>query len=103
MATLPDNTVWIAYKNGFLERYTYNGRMTTVMALGTCLMCVCSVGDRIWVGLADGWLAVVSHDAKEMKRWLAHEEPICDIAVMGPLTFSLGTDGSIKCTYEYLR
>lgn len=103
MATLPDNTIWIAYKNGFLERYTHNGRFTTRLALGSCLTCICSVGDRLWVGLASGWLSVISHDAKELHKWLAHEEPVCDIAVMGPLTITLGTDGSIKCMHSCMN
>ncbi|GMH44412.1 hypothetical protein BSKO_12364 [Bryopsis sp. KO-2023] len=96
LASLPDNTIWVAYKNGFLERYTHSGRFTTRLKLDCVLTCATAVGNRLWVGMADGSVVVISHDAKELKKWLAHEEPVCDIVMMGPLTFTLGSDGSIK-------
>lgn len=97
MASMADNTIWVAYKNGYVERYTYSGRFTTRLSVESNITTIKCVGERLWIGQVDGSIGVISHDAKELKKWLAHEEAVCAIAPMGPLVFTLSTDGSIKC------
>ena len=96
MAPMLDRTVWVGYKKGQLEQFSFNGRFKKRCVFKCGLSCLCVVDDRMWVGLNDGSIAVMSIEFKQLKKWNAHEATVIDIAVLGHLVYSLAADGSIK-------
>eukprot|EP00210_Caulerpa_lentillifera_P003703 g3536.t1 len=96
VAAMLDRSMWVGYKNGLLERFTWNGRFRERRLFQFGLSCLCVVDDRMWIGLIDGTMVVYDIDFRELKQWSAHEATIIDITVLGPLVYSLAADGSIK-------
>lgn len=96
LSAMLDRSMWVGYKSGLLERFTWNGRFRERRFLPCGISCLCVVDDRMWIGLIDGTMLVYDIDFRELKQWSAHEATIIDLSVLGPLVYSLAADGSIK-------
>jgi hypothetical protein len=59
LAAGADNTAWVVYRRGRVERYTEAGRLLASGELGGRAMAAAGVGPRLWVGFAGGALAVL--------------------------------------------
>jgi hypothetical protein len=57
LATL-SNRVCVAYKRGRLEQYSSSGRQLWVKELGVGVRAMEAVGQRVWVGLVNGGIAI---------------------------------------------
>lgn len=59
-------------------------------------MCsVVAVGPRLWVGLADGRIHVLTENLAS-REWKAHEAGVLQLTVAGSRVYSLAADGSVR-------
>jgi len=96
LAPMLDRTIWVGYKKGQLEKFSWNGQFKNRCVFKCGLSCLCVVDDRLWIGLNDGSITVVNSEFKQLKKWSAHEATVIDITILGQLVYSLAADGSIK-------
>lgn len=76
-----DGSMWVAYRKGHLERYTFAGRLLWGRELksGVNVQALCAVGTRIWVGGADGSLTVLDAEGNTLKSFRAHATGLINI------------------------
>ena len=98
LAPMLDRTIWVGYKQGHLERFSWNGQLKDRCVFSCGLSCLCVVDDRMWAGLNDGCIVVFDQVFNKLKYWSAHETTVIDMTILGPLVYSLAADGSIKGT-----
>ncbi|KXZ53097.1 hypothetical protein GPECTOR_8g88 [Gonium pectorale] len=100
-----DSSMYVAYKGGFLEKYTEWGRLLWCCDYGrhTHLHSAALVGALLWIGCGDGTIHTVAAATGELGRsWKAHDFPVTGLAygagraAAGGLVYSLGENGSIR-------
>lgn len=100
LASMLNRTMWVGYKKGQLEQFTWNGRIKNRRVFKCGLSCLRVVDDRLWVGLNDGCIVVMNTEFNQLKKWSAHEATIVDMTILGRLVYSLAADGSIKGSWS---
>ena len=92
----PDGHIWLAYKRGRVERLTFAGRLVWAREFGTPIQTLCAVGQRVWVGFADGVVSVVDREGTTLKAFTAHAAGIISMVQAGSRTYTLAADGSMS-------
>lgn len=94
-----DNSIWVAYKKGRLEKYSATGKLLWTGHMEGQLQCVASIySSRIWIGLSNGSVVIIdSASTRRLKEFYAHQNYAIHCMVeVGKRVYTLGADGSIS-------
>ncbi|KAG2453429.1 hypothetical protein HYH02_001652 [Chlamydomonas schloesseri] len=78
-----DGSMFVAFKNGVLDKYTEWGKLMWSRDLGRepQLCCAALVGTQLWLGCTDGCILAVTAAAGELSRtWKAFDFPVVGLA-----------------------
>ncbi|KAL4853623.1 Type II inositol polyphosphate 5-phosphatase 15 [Chlorella vulgaris] len=96
VVTPPSGGVWVAHKGGMMDRYSAAGQRQGSDDCGPSITAVACVGQRVWVGFADGMISVRDSRGATLRVFQAHAVGVLAITQAGTRTFTLAADGSIK-------
>ncbi|KAG6557250.1 hypothetical protein Mapa_001177 [Marchantia paleacea] len=95
-----DGTMWGGYGSGLLVQWDFQGyRLQEILHRNVVIRSMCPVGNRLWVGYADGKVQVLppgNAATNPIGGWQAHRLSVIQMAVCDAYVFSLGSNGSIR-------
>ncbi|KAL2634417.1 hypothetical protein R1flu_005896 [Riccia fluitans] len=95
-----DGTMWGGYGSGLLVQWDWQGnRLYCAPSRNVVIRSLCAVGNRLWVGYADGKVQVLlcENGARhQVGSWQAHRLSVIELVVCDDYVFSLGGNGSIR-------
>ncbi|KAF8038425.1 hypothetical protein BT93_B1078 [Corymbia citriodora subsp. variegata] len=92
-----DGMVWTGCASGLLIQWDGNGsRMQDIQHHPFPVQCLCTLGLRIWVGYANGYIDVLDLEGHLIGAWVAHSSPVLNLAVGAGYVFSLAKHGGIR-------
>ncbi|XP_072991851.1 type II inositol polyphosphate 5-phosphatase 15-like [Typha latifolia] len=97
LAIAMDGMIWTGFTNGSLIQWDGNGnRMHEVQHHSTSVQCICSFGERLWVGYVSGTVQVMDLEGNLLGGWVAHSSPVIKMAAGGSYIFTLAHHGGIR-------
>eukprot|EP01025_Chloroclados_australasicus_P061797 TRINITY_DN811_c0_g1_i1.p1 TRINITY_DN811_c0_g1~~TRINITY_DN811_c0_g1_i1.p1 ORF type:complete len:1282 (-),score=153.48 TRINITY_DN811_c0_g1_i1:358-3852(-) len=96
MCSALDGCIWVGCRGGRYEQYTYLGQCLLYEDMHTGISFLTSVGNRIWMGLADGQVYIIEQDGSPLKLISMHDQLVASIQVVGPLVYTLGVRGQLR-------
>eukprot|EP01024_Parvocaulis_polyphysoides_P034507 TRINITY_DN30553_c0_g1_i2.p2 TRINITY_DN30553_c0_g1~~TRINITY_DN30553_c0_g1_i2.p2 ORF type:complete len:315 (+),score=19.47 TRINITY_DN30553_c0_g1_i2:26-946(+) len=96
MCSAWDGSIWIGCKGGHVECYSSLGQRQFVNSLHCGVSSLYCVGNRIWIGLADGQVHICTLEGSPLKFFPMHDLAVRSQQVIGSIIYSLESRGIVR-------
>ena len=90
--------IWAGYGNGRLIQFDcFGNRVREYHRNSTSIRCMCSFGNQLFVGYAEGVIRVFDTSSGKLSRvWRAHKSSVARVGVSSNHLFTLSDNGGIR-------